>query len=146
MSWLRLNQAATLIDHDVDKARERLTRAISKAWLVGPGVWPQLASDPNVPLRIQVIPSPGLRIDGRGWLEQPVLNWETSEIECLCKPWTPMGRPAPEPPTQCKAPIEVWEEDFARLWGGDNSASGASAEVKDNPLGDQLPRLRGESE
>jgi hypothetical protein len=121
-SWLRLNEAATLIHRDVDKARERLTRAISKAWLVGPGVTPQQASDPNVPLRIHVITSPGLRIDGRGWLEVPVLHWETSEIECLCKPWTPMGRTAPELPTQSKAQIEVWDEDLARLWGGDDSA------------------------
>jgi hypothetical protein len=66
MSWLRLNEAATLIHHNVGKARERLSRAISKAWLVGPGVLPQQASDPNVPLRIQVVTSPGLRIDGRG--------------------------------------------------------------------------------
>lgn len=123
MSWLRLSPAATLIHHDVDKARERLARAISKAWIVGPGVLPQQASDPNVPLRIQLIPPPGLRIDGREWLEQPVLNWDTSEIDCLCKPWTPMGRSASEPPTQSKAQIQVWEEDLARLWGGDKTGS-----------------------
>ena len=122
MGWLRLSQAVTLIHRDVDKARERLTRAISKAWLVGLGVLAQQAFDPNVPLRIHVIPSPGLRIDGRGWLEKPKLNWETSEIDCLCKPWTPIGRTAPEPPTQSKAQIEVWEEDLARLWGGDDPA------------------------
>ena len=68
-------------------------------------------------------PTPGLRIDGRDWLEQPVLNWETSEIDCLCKPWTPMGRIAPKPPTQAKAQIQVWEEDLARLWGADKSES-----------------------
>ena len=60
MGWLRLSQAVTLIHRDVDKARERLTRAISKAWLVGLGVLPQQAFDPNVPLRIHVIPVPWL--------------------------------------------------------------------------------------
>jgi hypothetical protein len=56
-----------------------------------------------------------------------VLHWETSEIECLCKPWTPLARATPAPPTQSKAQIEVWDEDLARLWGGDSSASGPSA-------------------
>jgi hypothetical protein len=71
MTWLRLSEATTLIHHDVQKARERLERAISKAWRVGPGALPQHASDPNVPLRIHVTTSPGLRIEGRDWLEKP---------------------------------------------------------------------------
>jgi hypothetical protein len=35
-----------------------------------------------VPLRIRV-PSPGWRLEGRAWLESPVLHWEESQIECL---------------------------------------------------------------
>jgi hypothetical protein len=124
MTWLRLSEATTLIHHDVQKARERLERAISKAWRVGPGALPQHASDPNVPLRIHVTTSPGLRIEGRDWLEKPVLNWETSEIECFCKPWMPMRRTPTQPPTQSRAQIEVWEEDLVRLWASENSANG----------------------
>ena len=124
MTWLRLSEATALIDHDVQKARERLERAISKAWGVRPGGLPQPMLDPNVPLRIQVTLSPGLRIEGRAWLDNPVLHWEASEIECLCKPWTPASQALPSaPPTQSRARIEVWSEDLVRLWGGDNSAS-----------------------
>jgi hypothetical protein len=126
MTWLRLNEATTLIHHDVQKARERLQRAISKAWIVSPETSPQQTSDPNVPLRIQVAVPPGLRIEGRGWLENPVLHWETTEIECLCKPWAPMGR-GPTDPTQTKAQIQVWEEDLVRLWGGDESQGGTGS-------------------
>src|SRR5262245_8849719 len=97
MTWLRLSEATTLIHHDVQKARERLQRAISKAWLVPSEVLPLQTSDPNVPLRIQVTLPSGLRIVGRDWLEKPVLHWETTEIECLCNPWAPMGRVATEP-------------------------------------------------
>jgi hypothetical protein len=92
VTWLRLSEATTLIHHDVQKARERLQRAISKAWLVPLDVLPQQTSDPNVPLRIQVTLPSGLRIEGRGWLENPVLDWEKTEIECLYKPWAPMSR------------------------------------------------------
>jgi len=124
VTWLRLSEATALIDHDVQKARERLERAISKAWGVRPGGLPQPMLDPNVPLRIQVTLSPGLRIEGRAWLDNPVLHWEASEIECLCKPWTPASQALPSaPPTQSRARIEVWSEDLVRLWGGDNSAS-----------------------
>ena len=121
MTWLPLEEATTLIEHDVQKARERLERAISKAWQVRPGGEPQLMpDDPNVPLRIQVMPSPGLRLEGRTWLENPVLHWEASEIECLCKPWVPSAQAlASAPPTQSRARIEVWGEDLIRLWGGD---------------------------
>jgi hypothetical protein len=59
MSWLSLTKATTILDHDVERARESLGRAISKAWIVGPGGSPAPAIDPNVPLRIQVTPSPG---------------------------------------------------------------------------------------
>jgi hypothetical protein len=128
MTWLRLSEATTLIHHDVQKARERLERAISKAWCVAPGVVLQHTSDPNVPLRVRVTRSSGLRIEGRDWLEKPVLDWETSEIECFCKPWTPVGRTPREPPTQTRAQIQVWEEDLVRLWGSENSASKAGAE------------------
>ena len=128
MAWLRLSEATTLIHHDVQKARERLERAISKAWFVAPGVVLQQTSDPNVPLRVHVTTPPGLRIEGRDWLEKPVLDWETSEIECFCKPWTPVGRTPREPPTQTRAQIQVWEEDLVRLWGSENSASEAGAE------------------
>jgi len=77
------------MDHDVQKARQALERGISKSWLVRPGGIPQPAVDPNVPLRIQVTPSSGWRTEGRAWLDDPVLHWETSEIECLCRPWAP---------------------------------------------------------
>jgi hypothetical protein len=129
VTWLRLEEATALIDHDVQKARERLEQAIKKAWQVRPGGEPQpMPDNPNVPLRIQVTLSPGLRLEGRTWLENPVLHWETSEIECLCKPWTPSSQPLPSaPPTQSRARIEVWGEDLVRLWGGDNSASKTSA-------------------
>jgi hypothetical protein len=127
MAWLRLSEATTLIHHDVQKARERLERAISKAWFVAPGVVLQHTSDPNVPLRVHVTTPPGLRIEGRDWLEKPVVDWGT-EIECFCKPWTPVGRTPREPPTQTRAQIQVWEEDLVRLWGSENSASEAGAE------------------
>ena len=130
MTWLRLNEATTLIHHDVQKARERLQRAISKAWIVSSETSPQQTSDPNVPLRIQIAVPPGLRIEGRGWLENPVLDWETTEIECLCKPWAPMGRGSTAPATQTKAQIQVWDEDLVRLWGGDNSAEGPVPNVR----------------
>lgn len=130
MTWLRLSEATALIDHDVQKAREWLERAISKAWRARPGL-PQLTLDPNVPLRIQVTSSPGLRIEGRAWLDNPVLHWEASEIECLCKPWTPSWQArSSAPATQSRVKIEVWGGDLVRLWGGDNAASQASAENK----------------
>ena len=57
LNWLLLSEATIrLIDHDVQKARERLERAIKKAWLVAPPGLPQPALDPNVPLRIQSHP------------------------------------------------------------------------------------------
>ena len=108
-TWLRLSEATVLIDHDHQKARQRLERAVSKAWLVGPpGLPPQPPLHPNIPLRIQVTPPPGLRIEGRVWLDNPVLDWEASEVECLCKPWTPARQaPASTAETQCRARIEV---------------------------------------
>ena len=128
MTWLRLSEATVLIDHDVQKARERLERAIKKAWLVRPHGLPQPTLDPNVPLRIQVTPLPGLRLEGRAWLDNPVLHWETSEIECLCKPWTPSSKAlASVVATQSQVKIEIWNEDLVRLWGSDNSASQAAA-------------------
>jgi hypothetical protein len=124
MTWLQLNEATPLIDHDVAKARERLERAISKAWRERTGGTPQPALDPNVPLRIQVMPPLGTRIDGRAWLDNPVLHWETSEIECLCIPWRPSRQTASSAPaTQSRARIEVWDEDLARLWGGGDSST-----------------------
>ena len=124
MTWIPLSKATVLIDHDVQKARERLERAISKAWRTPLGGLPQPTFDPNVPLRIQVTPPPGLRIEGRAWLDNPVLRWEGSEIECPCKPWTPSRQAQSSAPaaTQCRARIEVWEEDLVRLLGSDNSA------------------------
>jgi hypothetical protein len=115
MSWLPLNHATVLIAHDVQRARQRLERAISKAWLMPRGRIPQPVTDPNVPLRIQVTPPPGLRIDGRAWLNGPVLHWDASEIDCPCKPWTPPAQPS-APTAQCRVRIEVWEEDLPRLW------------------------------
>lgn len=110
----------------MQKARERLERAIKKAWLVpSPGL-PQSTFDPNVPLRIQVTSLPGLRLEGRAWLDNPVLHWETSEIECLCKPWTPASKAlASVVATQSRVKIEIWDEDLVRLWGSDNSAGHA---------------------
>jgi hypothetical protein len=117
MTWLLLGKATTLIAHDVQRARARLERAISKAWCVAVGVQPREAIDPNVPLRVRITLPPGLVTVGRGWLETPVLNWESSEIRCLCKPWLPLGRVSPELPTQTPAQIEVWQADLYRLWG-----------------------------
>jgi hypothetical protein len=129
VTWLRLSEATVLIDHDVQKARERLERAIKKAWLVRPLGLPQPTLDPNVPLRIQVTPLPGLRIDGRAWLDNPVLHWEASEIECLGKPWTPLSQALSSAvATQYRVKIEVWGGDLVRLWGSDNPASQAIAE------------------
>ena len=64
MPWLRLDEATTLLDHDVEKARVALERGISKSWLVRPSGDPQPANDPNVPLRVRVMPSAGWRIQG----------------------------------------------------------------------------------
>jgi hypothetical protein len=125
-TWLLLSEAAVLIDHDHQKARQRLERAVRKAWLVPPPGLAQPPLDPNVPLRIQVTPPAGLRIDGRAWLDNPVLDWEASEVECLCKPWTPAGQArSSTAQTQCRAKIEVWGGDLVRLWGGNNSPSHA---------------------
>jgi hypothetical protein len=121
VNWLRLAEATTLIDHDVRRAREALERGISKSWLVRAGGVPQPAVDPNVPLRIQVTPSPGWRIEGRAWLDSPVLHWEDSEIECPGKPWAPSTQAlSSTPTTQIRAKIEVWREDIVRLWGSDS--------------------------
>jgi hypothetical protein len=131
VSWLSLTKATTALDHDVQRARESLGRAISKAWIVGPGGSPPLAVDPNVPLRIQVTPSPGWRLVGRAWLDQPVLDWETSEIECLCTPWMPLRTSEPASPSQSRARIEIWREDIGRLWGGPER-SGENAPISNS--------------
>jgi hypothetical protein len=118
MPWLRLDEATTLLDHDVEKARVALERGISKSWLVRPSGDPQPANDPNVPLRVRVMPSAGWRIQGRAWLESPVLHWQESEIECSCKPWAPsVQNSSPAPTSQVRAKIEVWQDDIFRLWG-----------------------------
>lgn len=118
MGWLRLSDATSIMDHDVQKARVALERGISKSWLERPGGIPQPASDPNVPLRIQVVPSPGWRLEGRAWLDSPVLHWEESEIECPGKPWAPSTQDlSSTSTTQIRAKIEVWEADIYRLWG-----------------------------
>jgi hypothetical protein len=107
----------------VQKARERLERAIKKAWLVPSPSIPQSTLDPNVPLRIQVTSLPGSRLEGRAWLDDPVLDWEASEIECLCKPWTPLSKAlASVVATQSRVQIEIWDEDLVRLWGSEKPA------------------------
>jgi hypothetical protein len=69
MSWLSLTQATTILDHDVQRGRASLERAISKAWIVGVGGSPAPPIDPNVPLRIQVTPSPACVLwDEIGWI------------------------------------------------------------------------------
>src|SRR5665809_170729 len=82
-TWLRLSEATVLIDHDEHKARQRLERAIKKAWLVPPPGLPQPPLDPNVPLRIQVTPPPGLRIEGRAWLDNPCLLYTSDAADDL---------------------------------------------------------------
>ena len=127
VTWLRLSEATVIIDHDMQKARERLERAIKKAWLVrAPGL-PQSTRDPNVPLRIQVTPPPGLRSEGRGWLDNPVLHWEASEIECLCKTWTPSSKALASELFQSRVKIEIWDGDLVRLWGSCQEAHYALA-------------------
>jgi hypothetical protein len=118
VTWLSLSKATVILDHDEHKARERLSRAISKAWQTPPGGLPQSTEDPNIPLRIQVSAPPGQRIEGRAWLEHPALDWESSEIECSCRPWAPVQASQSAPAGQCRAKILVWEEDLVRLWGG----------------------------
>ncbi len=59
MTWLPLNDAIVIIAHDEQKARERLERAITKAWQTPFGRMPQAIEDPNLPLRVQVIPPAG---------------------------------------------------------------------------------------
>jgi hypothetical protein len=122
VSWLSLTKATTILDHDVQRARESLGRAISKAWIVVAGRSPAPAIDTDVPLRVQVTPSPGWRLVGRDWLEHPVLHWETSEIECLCTPWMSPRTSQPAPSSQSRAKIEIWREDIGRLWGGPESS------------------------
>jgi len=128
VTWLQLSEASVIIDHDMQKARERLERAIKKAWLVRPAGLPPSTLDPNVPLRIQVTPPPGLRTEGRAWLESPVLHWEASEIECLCKTWTPSSKArASTLATQSRVKIEIWDGDLVRLWGSYKSADFSAA-------------------
>ena len=137
-TWLQLSEATALIDHDEHKARQRLERAIKKAWLVPPPGLPQPPLDPNVPLRIQVTPPPGLRIDGRAWLDNPVLGWEASEVECHCKPWTPARQaPSSTATTHCRARVEVWGGDLFRLWGGNCSASRDFVQSNDAETADE---------
>ena len=122
MAWLRLSEATRFIDHDVSNARERLERAISKAWQMGPSGQPQAMSDPNIPLRVLVKPPPGLRVIGRAWLEKPVLHWDTSEIDCVGKPWAPSSQQSSSAQAiEFVASIEVWDEDLVRLWGNERS-------------------------
>jgi hypothetical protein len=131
VGWLRLSDATSIMDHDVQKARVALERGISKSWLERPGGIPQPASDPNVPLRIQVVPSPGWRLEGRAWLDSPVLHWEESEIECPGKPWAPSTQDlSSTSTTQIRAKIEVWEADIYRLWG----------RAEENPVIDPLSK------
>jgi hypothetical protein len=116
MPWLSLDNATTLLHHDLNKARKALERGISKSWLMRQSGGPQPATDPNVPLRIRVMPSPGWRLEGRAWLESPVLHWEESQIECSGKPWAPSTQNLSATiNTQIRAKIEVWEEDIFRL-------------------------------
>jgi hypothetical protein len=127
VSWIRLAEATKIMDHDAQRARQALERGISKSWLVRLGGEPQPSLDPNVPLRIQVTPSPGWRIEGRGWLERPVLHWEDSEVECPCQPWAPARQNRPTTgTTPIRAKIEVWQEDILRLWGGDSGRPDAA--------------------
>ena len=43
----------------------------------------------------------------------PVLHWEASEIECLCKPWTPLSKAlASMAATPSRVKIEIWNEDL----------------------------------
>ena len=137
-AWLQLSEATALLDHDHQKARQRLERAIKKAWLVPPPGLPQPPLDPNVPLRIQVTPPSGLRIDGRAWLDNPTLGWEASEVECYCKPWMPARQaPSSTATTHCRARIEVWGGDLFRLWGGNCSASPAFVQANDAETADE---------
>jgi len=132
MPWLSLDNATTLLDHDLNKARKALERGISKSWLMRQNGVPQPATDPNVPLRIRVMPSPGWRLEGRAWLESPVLHWEESQIECFGKPWAPSTQNLSSTTnSQIRAKIEVWEEDIFRLW----SRTGESSSI--NPLADR---------
>jgi len=117
LAWVTLREATIVLDHDVQKGRERLLRAIRKAWLVPSPGFAQEILDPNVPMRIQLTLPAGVRIDGRAWLDNPVLDWETSEIECLGKPWTPLSQTSPDAgSTQCRAEIKIWGDDLVRLW------------------------------
>ena len=121
MAWLRLSEATTIIDHEVSNARERLERAISKAWQMGPSGQPQPMSDPNIPLRVLVKSPPGLRIIGRA-VREPGLHWDTSEIDCVGKSWAPSSQQSSSAQaTQFLASIEVWDEDLVRLWGNERS-------------------------
>jgi hypothetical protein len=132
MPWLLLDNATTLLDHNPNKARAALERGISKSWLMRQSGIPQPAIDPKVPLRIRVMPSPGWRIEGRAWLDNPVLDWENSEIECSGKPWAPsIQNLSSTPITQIRARIEVWQDDIFRLWG----RTGESLPI--NPLVDR---------
>src|SRR4030095_5420625 len=45
MPWLSLDNATTLLDHDLNKAREALERGISKSWLMRQNGVPQPATD-----------------------------------------------------------------------------------------------------
>jgi hypothetical protein len=138
VTWVPLSDATPIMDHDVEKARESLGRAISKSWLVSPGGSPQPATDPNVPLRIQVMPSPGWRLAGRAWLAQPVLHWENSEIECLCAPWMPSRQSQPSvSSTQMRARIEIWREDILRLWSRDGTSVGSLSPVRHSASGER---------
>jgi hypothetical protein len=141
VTWVPLSDATTIMDHNVEKARQSLGRAISKAWLVSPGRSPQPAADLNVPLRIQVTPSPGWRLEGRAWLDQPVLHWENSEVECLCAPWMPSRQSQPPvSSTQMRDRIEIWREDILRLWSRDGTSVGTLSPLSHSASSGPTPR------
>ncbi len=47
MPWLSLDNATTLLDHDLNKARQALERGISKSWVMRQSGVPQPTTDPS---------------------------------------------------------------------------------------------------
>jgi hypothetical protein len=111
VTWLRLDDATAVIDHDEKGAAA--TRPCNQQGLAG-ATWRPAARRSQCAFAHSG--------DAVTWFatggQKLVLHWETSEIECLCKAWTPSSQPlASAAPTQSRAKIEVWDEDLVRLMG-----------------------------
>src|SRR6185369_9661269 len=92
MSWLSLTQATTILDHDVQRGRASLERAISKAWIVGVGGSPAGHLSHRLPLNREQRSRSGGKILGAYGLAKKVRSEKfrplAQRLISPCKRWT----------------------------------------------------------